>query len=182
VPTWLLSLASVSLNLKRTNVKCATVQFFHRGKPNLKVARQPEHHIFTGKPIMISNIKDKDDNPLGYPDRFDPHLSHQQADQVLINNQDQGLEKFIDALQMKTPVSKLAALTLMEALVKDTTTSYAEDIAGTMRSLNWNKLLGSGENLMDVARRAIDFFTTHPGLEIYNSFVKTLSKTNDTMY
>ncbi|WP_293604693.1 hypothetical protein [Polaromonas sp. UBA4122] len=170
------------MNLKRTNVKCATVQFFHRGKPNLKVARQPEHHIFTGKPIMISNIKDKDDNPLGYPDRLDPHLSHQQADQVLINNQDQGLEKFIDALQMKTPVSKLAALTLMEALVKDTTTSYAEDIANTMRSLNWNDLLGSGENLMDVARRAVDFFNTHPGLEIYNSFVKTLSKTNDTMY
>lgn len=131
---------------------------------------------------LQNNDMSKDDNPLGYPDRFSVHLSQQEADRQLLQEHEEGLRKFIDALQMKNPISKEQGLMLLESLVRDNAVSHVNDVASAMRMLNWNSLLGAGENLMDVAGRAFEFFNTHVGIEVFNGVMKTVAKIEDDMW
>jgi hypothetical protein len=128
-----------------------------------------------------TNDQDNTENSLGYSGQVDPHLSHTEADQMLRNDQAEGIQNFIDALEMKNQVSQATALSLLKTLVKETMTSNAEKIADAMRMLEWDKLTAGGDDLSVIASRAANFFDTQPGLEVFNFVVKTLSKTSDSM-
>lgn len=136
------------------------------------------------KIIMTEHTNDASnaDNPVGYPDHIDPHLTHEEANQVLMENQEQCLEKFRAVLQMTTPVSAEKAHGLMMALVREVTTSYADYIADTMRAQDWGQFFPEDDSLLAAAGRAADFFNTETGLQVYNFYVKTYSKTNGTMF
>ena len=133
---------------------------------------------------MSEHTKEADNTETagGYSSQVDPHLSHEEARQELSNDSAESIQHFIDALAMQDPVSQATALALLEALLKETTTGGAGEIGNTMRMMEWEKLMSGGESLPLIAGRAADFLNTHPGLEVFNFFVKTLSKTSDSMY
>jgi len=114
---------------------------------------------------------------LGYPLNIAAHLSNEEASHILHTQHGTQVQLFIDALQMKRPVSNDVASSFLEFLLKDTIPADAPQLAAHMHASNWEQYLTPPETMDDIARRAATFFDSEAGVELSNFYTKIISRT-----
>ena len=116
---------------------------------------------------------------LGYPLDMVAHLSDDEASRILHTQHSQQVQVFIDALQMKQPVSHDVAASFLEFLFKDTIPASASQMAAHMHKSQWEQYLNTPETLDEIARRATVFFNSGEGVELGNFYTRIISRTTD---
>lgn len=114
---------------------------------------------------------------LGYPLNISAHLSNGEASHILHTQHSTQVQLFIDALQMKCPVSHDVASSFLEFLLKDTIPADAPQLTAHMHTSNWEQYLTLPETMDDIARRAATFFDSEAGVELSNFYTKIISRT-----
>lgn len=118
---------------------------------------------------------------LGYPSEVDNHLTQQEARCVLHTEAREQIRRFVQALNLKNPLSDDAAATLLMNIAKHTLPPGTEEMAIQMRINDWNRCM-SEEELQEAARNAQNYLQTHEGIELGNFLVKTMAKASDYMW
>ncbi|MFJ7567927.1 hypothetical protein ACIQW9_13295 [Herminiimonas sp. NPDC097707] len=116
---------------------------------------------------------------LGYPLDIVTHLSNGEASHILHTQHNRQVQLFIDALQMKQPVSHDVAASFLELLFKDTIPAGASQMAAHMHKSQWEQYLKTPETLEEIARRAAIFFDSEEGVELGNFYTRIISRTTD---
>lgn len=111
-------------------------------------------------------------------DVIDPHISHEEAERIALQDSQSRLKTFIDALDMRHPVSTHKVTMLIKHIVRDQMAGDACLIAGQMRIDHWETGLANGDNLEVLAARASAFFETEKGRELHNFFAAIFTRTN----
>jgi hypothetical protein len=119
---------------------------------------------------------------MGYPANIDPHLSRQEAVNALRSGAPREVNLFIEALQMQNPVPYEAAAKFLALSVKDGLPPDSTGLADNMRQQDWEQYLSSGEDLQVIGERAETFLRTEDGISLINFFIKTIAKTNDSIF
>lgn len=114
---------------------------------------------------------------LGYPLDISAHLSNGEASHILHTQHSAQVQLFVDALQMKHPVSPDVASSFLEFLLKDTIPADAPQLTAHMHASNWEQYLTPPETMDDIARRATNFFDSKAGVELSNFYTKIISRT-----
>jgi hypothetical protein len=118
---------------------------------------------------------------LGYPSEIDNHLTQQEARCVLHTQAREEIRRFVDALNLKNPVSDDVAATLLMNIAKHTLPPGTDEMAIQMRINDWNRYM-SEEELQVAARNAQNYLQSHEGIELGNFLVKTMAKATDYMW
>jgi hypothetical protein len=118
---------------------------------------------------------------LGYPSEFDNHLTQQEASCILHTEAREKIRHFVQAMDLKTPISDDDAATLLMNIAKHTLPPGSEEMAVQMRINNWDQFM-SEQELKEAARNAQNFLQSPEGIELGNFFVKTMAKANDYMW
>lgn len=118
---------------------------------------------------------------LGYPSSLDNHLTQQEVSSILHTEAREQIHRFIQALNLTTPVSDDDAASLLMNIARQTLPPGTEEMAVQMRINNWDRCL-SEEELQQAAKNAQAFLQSHEGIELGNFFVKTMAKATDNMW
>ncbi|MGV3742090.1 MAG: hypothetical protein ACO1NO_07260 [Burkholderiaceae bacterium] len=118
---------------------------------------------------------------LGYPDELANHLTQQEAVCVLHTEAREQIRSFMQALQLKNPVSDDVIAELLMDVAKHTLPPGQEEMAIQMRINEWNRYM-SEEELQEAAHNAQTYLQSHEGIELGNFLVKTMAKASDYMW
>ncbi len=118
---------------------------------------------------------------LGYPSEIDNHLTQEEASCVLHTEAREQIRRFVQALQLKNPVSDDVAATLLMNIAKHTLPSGTDEMAIQMRINDWNRYM-SEEELQEAAHNAQAYLRSQEGIELGNFIVKTMAKASDYMW
>jgi hypothetical protein len=118
---------------------------------------------------------------LGYPSEVNNHLTQQEARCVLHTEAREQIRRFVQALNLKNPVSDDVAATLLMNIAKHTLPPGTDEMAIQMRINDWHRYM-SEEELQEAARNAQAYLQSHEGIELGNFAVKTMAKANDYMW
>jgi hypothetical protein len=118
---------------------------------------------------------------LGYPSEMDNHLTQQEARCVLHTQAREQIRRFVQALNLKNPLSDDVVATLLMNIAKQTLPPGTEEMANQMRVNDWNRYM-SEEELQVAARNAQNYLQSHEGIELGNFVVKTMGKATEYMW
>lgn len=118
---------------------------------------------------------------LGYPSEVDNHLTQQEARCVLHTKAREQIRHFVQAMNLKNPVSDDVAATLLMNIAKYTLPIGPEEMATRMRVNDWNRFMSEDE-LQEAARNAQSYLQSHEGIELGNFVIKTMAKASDYMW
>jgi hypothetical protein len=126
--------------------------------------------------MMTSDVK------TASADVIDPGISNEEAAHVTREDSQTRLKAFIDALDMRHPVSTHKVTMLIKHIVKDKMAGDPYLIAGQMRIDHWETGLANGDNLDVLSERAAAFFKTKEGIELHNFFTTIFTRTTDATF
>lgn len=110
------------------------------------------------------------------------HLSDVEAAAIVLDDNDQQLQQFIAALNMRTPVGTDKMARLLENVIKGSMSSNIDRLADQMRLDGWEASLAPGETLDQLATRANAYLESAQGVELFNLFSKTLARTTGEIF
>lgn len=118
---------------------------------------------------------------LGYPSSLDNHLTQQEASCILHTEAREQIHRFVQALNLTTPVSDDDAASLLMNIAKQTLPPGTDEMAVRMRINNWDRCM-SEEELQKAAKNAHEFLQSPEGIKLGNFFVKTMAKADHYMW
>ena len=110
------------------------------------------------------------------------HISEQEAVRITRQEDVPELVEFIQALQMKRPVSTDQAARLLRHMVKQQTASDDSLIADQIRTDGWEARLSEGETLEILAGRVSTYLASNAGVCLFNFFVQTFAGASGNMF
>lgn len=118
---------------------------------------------------------------LGYPSDIDNHLTQGEACCILHTEERGKIRQFVQALNLRNPVSDDDAATLLMNIAKKILPPGPEEMAVQMRLNNWDRHM-SEQELQEAARNAQNFLQSPEGIQLGNFFVKTMARATHYMW